>query len=66
MPSNYTFDFLVLFMAFLFFLMFTAVSCTTEPIRQFNSDDLEDKGCYLKHGAEIGYCLSRDYEVKAY
>lgn len=56
MSKNNLFDLFILLL--LFIMIAISIGCTTEPVRMFNSDDLEDKGCYLRYGAELGYCLT--------
>lgn len=40
-------------------LMLLLASCTIEPYREFNSDDLQDKECYHTFGGQYGYCDRR-------
>lgn len=48
-------------LCFLVVMYCTLVSCTTETIRMYNLEDLQDKDCYTRYGARPGYCdKSRD------
>lgn len=42
-------------MKYLILFLFLA-GCTTEPLRSYNNDDIQDQSCYGKYGGAWGYC----------
>lgn len=33
-----------------------STSCSLEPLRAYNQDDLQDDVCYKRYGGVYGYC----------
>lgn len=43
-------------MGLMFLISYIIVGCTSEPYREYNRDDVQDKECYLRMGGRWGYC----------
>ena len=62
MSKNVLFDILVLLL--IFCTLQILLGCTNEPVRQFNSEDMIDRSCYMRKGAELGYCIATRESLK--